>query len=229
VKQQYLGDVNDYRKYCLLGHFADEGRVRVGVCWMLTPDDRGPDGRKTTYLHDAQKWRVHDPDLFDMLQRLVLGDEQRLLSRIEASGIIPGATFFDEIVPDAAEARRGYLSKALEALGGTDLIFFDPDNGIEIKSTPKGRKNSPKFLYWDEIEVAYAAGHSLLIYQHFNHENREAFVSRLAQQLKETTNAVGIWAMHTPHVVFLLATSDPRLISLAEAVPDRFGIRVESF
>ena len=29
VKQQYLGDVNDYRKYALLRHFADVGRVRI--------------------------------------------------------------------------------------------------------------------------------------------------------------------------------------------------------
>jgi len=103
VKQQYLGDVNDYRKYALLRHFADGGRVKIGVCWMLTPDDEGPDGRKTAYLSDPQKWRGHDPELFDLLQRLVLGSEERLLNRIEASGIIPGATFFDEVVPDSAD------------------------------------------------------------------------------------------------------------------------------
>src|SRR5947208_840512 len=118
---------------------------------MLTPDDQGPDGGKTAYLRDPPRWRAQDPQLFDMLQRLVLGGEQRLLSRIEASGMIPGATFFDEVVPDAADARTEYINTALDWLRDTDLIFFDPDNGVEIKSRPKGRKNSSKFLYWDEI------------------------------------------------------------------------------
>src|SRR5437764_94564 len=97
VKRQYLGDVNDYRKYALLRHFADGGRVKIGVCWMLTCDDQGSDGEKTGYLRDPQKWRAHDPELFDLLEGLVHGGEERLLGRVESSGIIPGATYFDEI------------------------------------------------------------------------------------------------------------------------------------
>jgi hypothetical protein len=41
MKEQYVGDVNDYRKYALLRHFAIECGLRVGVCWMLTPPDTG--------------------------------------------------------------------------------------------------------------------------------------------------------------------------------------------
>jgi hypothetical protein len=43
MKDQYFGDVNDYLKYGLLRCFAEAG-WRVGVCWMLTPDDGGRDG-----------------------------------------------------------------------------------------------------------------------------------------------------------------------------------------
>ena len=93
----------------------------------------------------------------DLLQQIVSSADQRLLNRIENSDIIPSAIYFDEIVPDSAEARRDYMSGALQALQEADLIFFDPDNGIEIKSKPKGRKDSSKFLYWDEIGQAYEA------------------------------------------------------------------------
>jgi hypothetical protein len=42
MKNQYFGDINDYRKYGLLRILSDEGSMRTGVCWMLTRDDGGP-------------------------------------------------------------------------------------------------------------------------------------------------------------------------------------------
>lgn len=45
MKNQYAGDINDFRKYAILRALATCG-FRVTVCWMLTPDDGGPDGRK---------------------------------------------------------------------------------------------------------------------------------------------------------------------------------------
>jgi hypothetical protein len=227
MKRQYLGDVNDYRKYCLLRHFADEGRIRIGVCWMLTPDDHGPDGRKTAYLTQPEQWRSHDPPLFDMLHGLVLGNDQRLLSHIERCGIIPDATFFKEEIPDSAEARKDYMSRALETLKKKDLIFFDPDNGIEPKAKVRGRKNLRKYLYWHEIAKAFRAGHSLLIYQHFIFEERRIFISRLLERLRSETGAEVVRAVPTPHVVFFLVTSDPKITALAECIPGRFGMRVE--
>lgn len=41
VKHQYVGDINDYRKYALLRALSAGGANRIGVCWMLTPDDGG--------------------------------------------------------------------------------------------------------------------------------------------------------------------------------------------
>ena len=119
------------------------------------------------------------------------------------------------------------MSRALQSLRGADLIFFDPDNGIETKTRPRSRKDSPKFLYWDEIGAAYEAGHSLLIYQHFTREVRSAFTSRLLEQLRRETGAEVVRAIQTPHVVFLLASSNQRVIAQSECLPARFGLRVE--
>lgn len=41
MKHQYIGDINDYRKYALLRTLSADGVNRIGVCWMLTPDDGG--------------------------------------------------------------------------------------------------------------------------------------------------------------------------------------------
>ena len=37
MKHQYVGDINDYRKYALLRALSAGGANRIGVCWMLTP------------------------------------------------------------------------------------------------------------------------------------------------------------------------------------------------
>jgi len=39
MKNQYFGDINDYRKYGLLRLLTDGGDIRTAVCWMLTPGD----------------------------------------------------------------------------------------------------------------------------------------------------------------------------------------------
>ncbi len=39
MKNQYFGDVNNYRKYGLLRRLAGDGEVSIGICWMLTPND----------------------------------------------------------------------------------------------------------------------------------------------------------------------------------------------
>ncbi|MHA1553313.1 MAG: hypothetical protein ACTSU0_02760, partial [Alphaproteobacteria bacterium] len=57
MKEQYLGDINDYRKYALLRALADHGRVKIGACWMLTPSDGGNDGRKRDLHEKPERWR----------------------------------------------------------------------------------------------------------------------------------------------------------------------------
>ncbi len=89
-----------------------------------------------------------------------------------------------------------------------DLVFFDPDNGLEAKSKPYGTKNSSKFIYWRELEAFYQRGQSLLIYQHFIREQRDSFISRLSDELRRRLGAHEIWAFRTPHVVFFLVPQE---------------------
>ena len=91
---------------------------------------------------------------------------------------------------------------------GCDLVFFDPDNGLEVKSTPRGRKNSSKFLYWDEVCSTFSAGASVLIYQHFIRAERGAFIARMAEDLRRHLNPATVFSFRTPHVLFLLAAHE---------------------
>ena len=67
-----------------------------------------------------------------------------------------------------------------------------------------GAKDAPKYLYWQEVHQAYAAGHSLLVYQHFPRIAREVFIAKLTERFREVTGSPDIQAFSTAHVVFFL-------------------------
>ena len=71
MKNQYFGDVNDYKKYGLLRILSDGGSLRIGLCWMLTDGDRTGHGGLIGYLHQPKQWRHYDPELFDKLGQSV--------------------------------------------------------------------------------------------------------------------------------------------------------------
>jgi hypothetical protein len=89
VRDQFFGDINDYHKYGLLRTLAGDGDLKVGVCWMLTPDDGG----KIGYLRDPGRWQGFDRDLFAKLREWVVVDQTRQIGLIEGSGLIPGASY----------------------------------------------------------------------------------------------------------------------------------------
>jgi hypothetical protein len=210
MKTQYSGDINDYRKYGLLRILTHGGEINTAVCWMLTPDDDRGDGGRIEYLSQPEKWREHDPALYDHLERSVLQRRVRNVSEIENSDILPSCRFLSDIVPDDQEGRAAYSQRLMDLAGGCDLVFFDPDNGIEVKLRV-GRKRSSKYLYWDEIERFWKAGHSLLIYQHFPRVPRDLFIEAKARELVHRTGAQEVISFRTSHVVFFLVPQAKRL------------------
>ena len=204
MKNQYFGDVNDYVKYGLLRILAGGGSTRIGVCWMLTPDDNSGDGRKRTHFVAARQWRMCDPDLFDQLADC---DVARIkdVAEIEQRGLIRAARYYQTQLGDSRHERQRYFLQMFETFATQDLVFFDPDTGIGGKSVKAGCRDSAKYLYWNEICDAFARGFSLLIYQHFHRTEHGQFVKTFANDLQEKTKAAETHAFRTAHVVFLLA------------------------
>ncbi len=73
----------------------------------------------------------------------------------------------------------------MEHLRDCSVLFFDPDNGIEVVSVQVGKRNSSKYIYWREIEDAYQKGHSVLVYQHFQRKERSQFIAGIAREVSE--------------------------------------------
>jgi hypothetical protein len=215
MKVQYFGDVNDYRKFALLRLLAQEGGFKLGVCWMMTDPDERQDGNKRGYLAQPDKWRAFDPELFDALKDVPAKPEFHC--QFERSGIIPTEYFFNDKTPDGKTDRKAFHQKCLAAVRSANLVFFDPDNGLEVPSSAPGRKGSNKFVGYHEIANHYAAGASVLIYQHFPRERRSKFLERVSGELRENSPHAQIWSFETAHVAFLLVAQPAHLAGVRAA------------
>jgi hypothetical protein len=203
VKHQYVGDLNDYRKYALFRALSASGLIRVGVCWMLTGSDGSTDGSNLAYLSQPERHRNFDPELFDVLVSASAAPDWRRLETIEASGAIPNAIYQNALLPDDVAGRSVFMQRCQSEFTHADLIFFDPDNGLEV-SVAMGRKNSSKYLYLNEVTEFYSCGKSLLIYQHFPRIERKAFTTKCIAKLQLAAPDADIWTFTTAHVVFFL-------------------------
>lgn len=205
MKNQYVGDVNDYRKYGLLRSIA-QSRLRIGVCWMLTPDDGRTDGNFTRYLKTANFEHL-DPQLYKVLKNL--RESARIKVRfIRSQNVIPAAKYFDQVLTDDLLQRRKYFGQVISEFNDRDLIFLDPDNGIEVKSKKYGRKNSCKYVYWHELAALYGLGFSLLVYQHFPRKRRDPFIREVSARMNHLFADATIHVFKTSNVVFFLALQD---------------------
>lgn len=205
MKHKYFGDVNDFRKYGLLRMLIGTTDLRLGVCWMLTEADDRKDGRLREYLEKPDENRLRDPDLFDALKALDGTEPVSRMAGFEQSGLLSNARFHSEILQDCATQRSEYFERCTNNLAGCDLVFFDPDNGLEVQSIRPGHKNSCKYLFMEEVVQFFESGASVLIYQHFCRRERTAYIAERVSGLRQRLPQVTLFSFKTPHVVFLLA------------------------
>jgi hypothetical protein len=93
-------------------------------------------------------------------------------------------------------------------LGSCDLLFFDPDRGIEVPSAPRNRKVSSKYVYWEELKTAWDRGASLLVFQHYPREKRSLYIPRMVIEMRRNVAGARVMPLSTVNVLFLLASRD---------------------
>lgn len=204
MKNQYFADVNDFRKYGMLRILAGNSEMRTAICWMLTENDVRTDGQFVGYLGQPGKWRAYDADLFDSLVACMQDQTNRSVKWAEENHLISSAVYFSPLLTDKPGDRHKYFMQFQTLAAGSELVFFDPDNGIEVGSVPFGRKGSNKYIYWDELLKTFASGKSILIYQHFHRVNRERFSQEIANRCCEFFQIPQMFGLTTANVLFLL-------------------------
>lgn len=226
MKNQYFGDVNDFRKYGLLriltGQIASQNDnnpknklLSLAVCWMLTPDDNNskgnrPHGNRTNYLNIPQPnvYSNLDNKLYNYLIKLDIanGKNRNVKSACHDNCLKISSCFYSDHVPHGKHSRTEYFSKFIKEIHEVDIVFFDPDNGMNVMSQRYGTINSPKYLYWCELIASYWSGHSIVLYQHFGRPTggRELFIKNMAIELKRSIGIDEIYSFKSSHVVFFL-------------------------
>lgn len=219
MKHQYYGDINDYRKYGLLRILQREAGFRVAVWWMLTPDDNRTDGKFIDYLAAHQRWRAFDPELFDTLVSTVATG--RRVTHVRETGLLPNAVLVEEELRSGSSRAENFRRVQL-TVEQCDLVFCDPDNGLEVASCPVGRRGAPKYLYWAELVSLYTQGKSVLVYQHFPRVPRGRFIEQLLTELGSRTRSPCILCFATAKVGFFLITQ-PHHVDAIERGARRVG------
>jgi hypothetical protein len=181
MQDRYVGDVGDFAKYGLLRRLAGrsgERKIRLGILWCLFPDEtHNNDGRHISYLGKPE-FEALDDVLLRALQEIVASG-RRSISAVSSSGVFSDGTVFCDAATVAPhplrlsqssrmQYRTEWLDRCFRATEKCDLVFFDPDNGVEVASVPKHHSNAGKYIYWDELVPFWDRGQALLVYHHLN-------------------------------------------------------------
>ena len=231
MQDRYTGDVGDFGKYgllrCLRG--PDAAPLRLAVVWYRTDcdivaTDPVNDGKHVRYLQPQHErsFRPCDPTLYDGLREIVNRGDRRV-GAVAQSGLLgPDTQFHDDYVPGPAtgvsrearvEPRRDWLEDALRAMRDCDLVFLDPDNGLEAPSAPITTRKAPKYAYLEEVEALVGRGQSVVIYHHLGRRGSHADqIARWTERLQRRLAPAAILPLRfrrgTARAFFVLATSD---------------------
>ncbi len=170
MQDRYVGDIGDYVKLSILRVIMP--RRRLGVAWWLFPDEtHNSDGRHIAYLDQADRWRGFDPDLFDRLRKVVTAGERRV-EALQHADVLPGAVYCDDRIPTGGTfgqrilAREQWLQRVKSTVNGCDLVFIDPDNGLETKRFKPGAPKACKSVSLGELQALRSPERTLIVYHH---------------------------------------------------------------
>ncbi|MBC7431428.1 MAG: hypothetical protein H7345_05110, partial [Rubritepida sp.] len=174
MQDRYAGDIGDFVKLAILR--ALKPRRKLGIAWWLYPDEsHNDDGKHVRYLQNEAKWRGLDPDVFDRLAEIVRSG-RRHIAALQDDALLTDTVFFSELVPAhsrttlSLQRRRGlraeWFARLQTQLDGCDLVFLDPDNGLETSKFDLGASKAGKSVAISELMALRRPGREIVVYHH---------------------------------------------------------------
>ncbi|HEV2522076.1 MAG TPA: hypothetical protein VGT24_06810 [Candidatus Acidoferrales bacterium] len=176
MQHKYVADIGDYGKYALLNALCASD-IRCLVIWYLTAEDaKNTDGKFRGYLLDDE-FRETAPQIFDALKEMSLSIDGRNVGAVKANRVLPPNTDYYDIelsyrnvsLGDRKRFRDQWFAAAVEKSKKAELVFLDPDNGLEVKSRGPFSKMGTKYATVEEVKTILADEKSVVLYQHRNH------------------------------------------------------------
>jgi hypothetical protein len=190
MQNKYVGDFGDFGKYALLRCLAQTG-LTLGINWYLTPDEsHSNDGKHTTYLQN-DRMAGYDDEVFSLLRCLVT-EQRRNVSEIESSCILPANTVYYSRLLDWTGAagggrssyRAAWHEQALDTMKNCELVFLDPDNGLQVKSVSLTGRKGNKYIGFHELQDYIQSGKSVVFYNHRERKQEDAYLNKF-RKLRE--------------------------------------------
>lgn len=170
MQDRYVGDIGDFVKLALIRALMP-GQC-LGVAWWLYPNEsHNADGRHIGYLQRPSEWRALDPDLFDGLARIVESGDRRVLA-LQKAEFLPTAVFCDEVIPtkgtpaERRACRIEWFARVQAIMAGRNLVFLDPDNGLETANFSAGAVVGGKCVSVAQLTALSDPGRTLIVYHH---------------------------------------------------------------
>ncbi len=228
MQNRYAGDVGDFGKFALLRNvFVTDGN-KIGVIWYKFPDEsHNSDGLHVGYLENPA-YKACDEVLIKKLAEVV--DADRSVSKLESVRLLPENTvyFSRELnfhlkhpgqTRHARSLRKnkriGWIGDAAKAVSACNIVFLDPDNGLEIPSVPNQyQTKSGKYAYYSEVELLFRNKDACVIYHHLNRNLTHSEQIKLrAGELKDRIASDGaVFALRfqpfSPRAFFVCATKN---------------------
>jgi hypothetical protein len=218
MQNRYVRDIGDYVKLAILRALSPG--YRLGVAWWLFPDENHTkDGGHIGYLNRPEVWWHFDPPLFNALDEIVSTDQRRIQA-LEHANMLPGAIFASDVIPvdgpipQRKRAWEEWFAKTRGVLEEADLVFVDPDDGLEPDRHNHGSAKSGKSVLLSELRALARPGRCLIVYHH--HTRRKG--GRLSQ-VEHWTDRLRRCGFRTVDALRARPVS-PRVFFLLEAPTD---------
>jgi len=159
MQNKFFGDIHDFYKFYFLKHVSMD--YSLGIHWCLEPDELN---RNIGNLSLTKKEQNLDSELYELLNNCK-ANKNRNVDNIKPyfkRNMRYGVKYFNQM-HEFFYFDMKYEEKAIECLGNQDIIFFDPDNGIEGRGT--SNKNKYKYVSYRLLKHFWDLGKSLIIIQ----------------------------------------------------------------
>jgi hypothetical protein len=234
MQDRYAGDVGDFGKFALLRYLFSNANYKIGVIWYRFPDEsHNNDGSHVDYVNKSS-FLGCDKYLCERLSTVLSG--KRSVASLEEARLLPSSTvYFSELLDfhlkyssqnnrdkEEREVRRkDWLKRAIQSVSDCNVIFVDPDNGLQIASCPKiNQMRSGKFAYYPEIMELAKGKEVCVIYHHLNHHKKHGThesqirirAGELREQIKPTRKVFALrYRPYSPRAYFILTSKSEEI------------------